>query len=296
MGFDAYREEVAPLVERALEEVLPAADTEPGRLHEAMRYSVFAGGKRVRPLLVLAIGESLGASRVDLLAPAAALELIHTFSLVHDDLPALDDDDLRRGRPTVHKVWDEALAILVGDALLGLGLEVLATSPVTASAATRLGNVADVCRAVGSRGMIGGQVDDLAAEGDWPDDPPAALESIHRRKTGALIAASLTVGARLAGADDEGLDLAAQLGAAAGLLFQIRDDLLDLEADAATLGKTPGKDQASHKLTYPALFGEAAARRLQQETHRRALDLESRLRLSGGVLRSLIDYLVARDR
>jgi hypothetical protein len=174
-------------VDAELDRLLPAAHEPPERLHEALRYSVFAGGKRVRPALLLLAGEVTGARRADLLAGAAALEMIHTYSLVHDDLPALDDDDLRRGRPTVHRQFDEATAILAGDSLLTLGLTVLAAEPAKASASRRRRAVELVGEAIGTRGMIGGQMGDLEAEDRWPDDAPAMLEWIHRRKTGALI-------------------------------------------------------------------------------------------------------------
>lgn len=298
MSFAAYRSRAAPQIEAALHDVLPPSDVVPRRLHEAMRYSVFAGGKRVRPLLALSLGEGLGAGREELLRPAAALELIHTFSLVHDDLPALDDDDLRRGQPTVHRRYGEALAILVGDALLSRGLEVLAEHPAAGESEVRLQNVADVARAVGSRGMVGGQVEDLEAEGEWPrgdrDAAAGLLNRIHERKTGALIEASLRVGARIAGADVDALGEVTRLGHAIGLLFQIRDDLLDLEQTAEVLGKTPGKDVAAGKLTYPALFGAEHALQLQQETYEEALRCEQGLHLGVDALRGLVEYLGTR--
>jgi geranylgeranyl pyrophosphate synthase len=296
MQFAEFQSVTRPLVEAELDRLLPAANAPPIRLHEAMRYSVFAGGKRVRPLLVLSIGEGLGAKRQELLAAAASLELIHTFSLIHDDLPALDDDDLRRGRPTVHRVWDEALAILAGDALLALGIEVLAENPPDERSSVRLANVVDAARATGSLGMSGGQADDLAAESAWPPAAETALKSIHERKTGALIAASLRIGARLAGVSEDRMARVSRLGVTTGLLFQIRDDLLDLDTGADTLGKTPGKDAAANKLTYPALLGEPRARELQQEVYREAVEIEAALELRTRTLRSLLDYLVDRDR
>jgi geranylgeranyl pyrophosphate synthase len=293
-SFPAYLEARLPVIEAALDRVLPPAGAEPVRLHEAMRYSVFAGGKRVRPALLLLAGETFGAEPTRLGEPAAALELIHTFSLVHDDLPALDDDDLRRGRPTLHKQYDEALAILAGDALLELGLEVLARFPAELDAAGRLRNVVVVAQAVGSHGMIGGQVADLAAERTWPADPAAALASIHARKTGALLRASLVAGGVCAGAGEPELARLAVLGDQVGMLFQIRDDILDVEGTSATLGKTAGKDEAAEKLTYPRVFGLDGSRERLQAVAAEARRAAAALPGGGALFLSLIDYLVAR--
>ena len=287
---------VAAEVDATLDRLMLSSEVTPGRLHDAMRYAVFAGGKRVRPALRVLTGESLGGSRDQLLEAAAALEMIHTFSLVHDDLPALDDDDLRRGRPTVHRAFDEALAVLVGDALLNLGLEILATCPVAASAETRCRNVVETTRAVGTVGMIGGQVEDIESEGVWPSDPAATLERIHERKTGALLQLSVRLGGRLAGADEAVLGRLTELGERAGLIFQIRDDLLDLEADAEQLGKTPGKDVEANKLTYPALHGREAARRRIADEQRLCDGLVADLGLAGGPLDGLLRFLAGRDR
>jgi geranylgeranyl diphosphate synthase type II len=227
---------------------------------ETMRYAVFSGGKRLRPVLALAACEAFGGRLADVLAPAAALELIHTYSLIHDDLPAMDDDDLRRGRPTAHKAFGEAEAILAGDALLTLAFEVLATRPVgDALAARRTEAVACVARRAGHAGMVGGQLADLEAERQPATE--ASLEWIHRHKTGALIAASVEIGALHAGAEAEDRAAMARFGEAVGLAFQITDDVLDRTASAEALGKTPGKDEKSGKATYPKLLGLDASRR-----------------------------------
>jgi geranylgeranyl diphosphate synthase type II len=294
--FVEFLAELRPEVERALDRLLPAESEEPARLHAAMRYSVFAGGKRVRPGLVVLGGEAYGAPRESLLPAAAAMEMIHTFSLVHDDLPALDDDDLRRGRPTLHKQFDEALAILAGDALLNQALLVLARAPRAASADVRVRAVAAAAEAVGSTGMIGGQVADLDAERQWPADPEAALEQIHRRKTGCLLVASLVLGGIYAGVDEVEDALLRQLGGVLGLLFQIGDDVLDVVGSSAELGKTAGKDAAAHKLTYPGLFGIEQSRRRLRDGAQEALDLAAALPRHQDTVRSLVRYLAARDR
>jgi geranylgeranyl diphosphate synthase type II len=285
-----------PEVETALDRLLPAEATEPKRLHAAMRYSVFAGGKRVRPGLVVLGGEIYGAPRATLLPAAAAMEMIHTFSLVHDDLPALDNDDLRRGRPTVHKQFDEALAILAGDALLNHALLVLAREPAGASPAVRARAVVVAAEAVGSTGMIGGQVADIEAERSWPDDPGRALEQIHRRKTGCLLEASLVLGGIYAGVDETEEARLRRLGASIGLLFQIGDDLLDVLGTTEDLGKTAGKDAAAKKLTYPELYGIEETRRRLRAVAAEALELACDLPAQEDTLRSLIRYLGERDR
>ena len=285
-----------PEVERALDRLLPAEATDPSRLHAAMRYSVFAGGKRVRPGLVVLAGEAYGAPRDRLLPAAAAMEMIHTFSLVHDDLPALDDDDLRRGRPTVHKQFDEALAILAGDALLNQALLCLAREPAQATGETRARAVQAAAESVASTGMIGGQVLDLEAERQWPDDPAEALERIHRRKTGCLLVASLVLGGIYAGVGAAEDRLLRRLGESLGLLFQIGDDLLDVVGTTATLGKTAGKDAAARKLTYPGLFGIDETRRRLAAAAEEALDLACALPRRQDTVRSLVRYLGERDR
>jgi geranylgeranyl diphosphate synthase type II len=255
---DAYLREKRILVEQTLDQHLPAADTPPSVIHEAMRYAVLGGGKRVRPILAIAAAEACGADTNPLLPSFAALELIHTYSLVHDDLPALDDDDLRRGRKTTHVVYGEAMGILAGDALLTEAFAWLAKPVEGIDASRQLRAVGIVARAVDSTGMIGGQVADLEGTGKPPTRE--ALEFIHRNKTGKLITASVLLGGTLGGASEVQLAALERYGVALGLAFQIVDDLLDQEESSATLGKTAGKDVAQGKLTYPALMGVDAAR------------------------------------
>ncbi len=274
-AFTRLLAEARAKVDGELERLLPAAGQPPARLHEAMRYSVFAGGKRLRPALVLLAGRTFGAVTADLLAGAAAVEMVHTYSLIHDDLPALDNDDLRRGQPTLHRRFDEATAILAGDALLTLGLTVLAEHPEALAGELRAGAVALVGRAIGTGGMIGGQAEDLAAESGWPAGPgaaAAALDRIHRGKTGALLTASLRLGGVYAAVSPAEDLILRDLGGTVGLLFQIRDDILDVEGSASALGKTPGKDAAASKLTYPALHGLDRSRERLKELGQEAMD------------------------
>ena len=292
--FRCFAADVRPEIEAELERLLPPASAPPERLHEAMRYSVFAGGKRLRPALVLLAGELFGAPRRRLLPGAVAVEAIHTYSLVHDDLPALDDDDLRRGRPTAHRAYDEATAILVGDALLTFGLTTLARLPAEAPGAERARAATLVGEAIGTAGMIGGQVEDLAAEASWPADPAAALERIHRGKTAALLTASLRLGALYAGVDEATDRSLGELGAEIGLLFQIRDDLLDVEGTRGELGKTPGKDARRHKLTYPELYGVAGSRERLESLAESARARAGALTPNAKLLTSLIAFLTER--
>lgn len=285
-----------PEIEAALEELLPSSEDSPAWLHQAMRYATLGVGKRVRPGLVILVGEALGATRQDLLGPAAAVELVHCFSLIHDDLPALDDDDLRRGRPTVHRRFDEATAILAGDALLTLGLDVLTRMPASQSTEVRLRAVSLLAGAVGSTGMIGGQMADLEAERGWPDDPAVALDEIHRRKTGALFVACVQMGGLYAGVAGEEDRLLAALGEKVGMMFQIADDILDVEGASATLGKTAGKDAKASKLTYPGLYGVEASRRRLEEAAEEARELVSRLPALSDLFTSLVSFLVHRNR
>ncbi len=244
----AYMAERARAVDEALGRFLPPESAPPETLHKAMRYSVFAGGKRLRPVLVIAGAEAVGGRMDDVMPTACAVEMIHTYSLIHDDLPAMDNDDFRRGSPTNHKVFGEALAILAGDALLTLAFRLLADNVPPASSGARLhGILVEIADAAGSPGMVGGQVADIESEGKRADGQ--VVDYIHTHKTAALIRASIRSGAILAGAT---------------LAFQIMDDILDVTATSEELGKTAGKDQAQQKATYPAVHGIEASRRRAQ--------------------------------
>jgi len=258
MNLDEYLKSRRALVDATIDANLPPPGTPPAVIHEAMRYAVLGGGKRIRPILAIAAAEACGADAKTLVKPFAALELIHTYSLVHDDLPALDNDDLRRGRKTTHVVFGEAMGILTGDALLTEAFSWLASPIEGVDAARQVRAIAEVARAVDSTGMLGGQVADM--EGTSSGGTLEALVFIHRNKTGKLLTASVVLGGLLAGASDDQLAALRRYGEATGLAFQIVDDLLDIEESAATLGKTAGKDVEQGKLTYPALLGVEAAR------------------------------------
>jgi geranylgeranyl diphosphate synthase type II len=290
-NLDSYLHEKRTLVEDALERCLPAAETPPAKLHEAMRYGVFSGGKRLRPILALAAFELAGGRGDAILTPAAATELIHTYSLIHDDLPAMDDDELRRGRPTCHRVFGDAIAILAGDALLTLAFEVVA-SDEGLPAERRAAVIRELASANGSGGMVGGQAADIVAEGTAPSE--GAVAFIHQRKTAMPLRAALRVGAVAAGASERARLALSAYGEKLGLAFQIADDLLDVRGTAEELGKAVRKDLARGKITYPGAVGteRAAARAL-------ALSEEavSALRPFGGdawVLREVARFVVER--
>ena len=265
MSFDlaAYMAERARAVDAALARYLPSESDPPATLHKAMRYSVFAGGKRLRPVLVAAGAEAVGGSLDAVMPAACAVEMIHTYSLIHDDLPAMDNDDFRRGVPTNHKVFGEAIAILAGDALLTLAFRLLGDSVAAGADAQRLREVfIEVADAAGSAGMVGGQVADIECEGKPAD--AALVDYIHTHKTAALIRASIRSGAILAGATAKELKALGVAGDDLGLAFQIMDDILDITATSEELGKTAGKDQAQQKATYPAVHGIETSRRRAQ--------------------------------
>lgn len=282
-------------VEHALEQRLPSARILPQKLHQAMRYCVLDGGKRTRPLLTYATGQTLGIAPAALDGAACAVEFIHVYSLIHDDLPAMDDDALRRGKPTCHIEFDEATAILTGDALQALAFEILAHDPsIVASDANRLKMITALAKASGSQGMVGGQAIDLDSVGTMLSLPE--LENMHIHKTGALIRASVTL-ATLSKSD---LDpaVATKLDHYAkciGLSFQVKDDILDEESDTATLGKTQGKDKDNNKPTYPALLGMAGAKQKARELHEMALDNLSIFGDEANLLRDLSLYIIERS-
>ncbi len=280
-------------VNRKLDNALPAENTAPAQLHEAMRYAVFNGGKRVRPLLVYATGECLGTDATLLDAPAAAIELIHAFSLVHDDLPAMDDDDLRRGQPTVHRKFDEATAILAADALQPLAFSVLASID-EAPAPARVELVRLLAEACGSLGMTGGQAIDLDAEGT--DLDADELEHMFALKTGALIRVSiLSAGALAPDLSNDGMQALDRFARAIGVAFQIRDDLLDVEGDTEVIGKPAGSDERHDKATYPALFGIGASRDRCRELLEIGMRQLAVFGDSAEPLRWLANYIVARE-
>lgn len=287
---EAYRNRIEQVLDRCL--ALPDAGTE--RLREAMRYSTLGGGKRLRPALVYLTGESLGAPLTNLDAPAAAVELIHVYSLVHDDLPAMDDDDLRRGRPTCHRAYDEATAILVGDALQALAFSVLADETLgDVAPVTRLAMIKTLAFAAGTAGMAGGQAVDLAAVGQTLSVD--AVENMHRRKTGALIKGSVLLGALGAGINSGAEWHALQLfGDEIGLAFQIQDDILDVEGDVAVLGKTTGADAALSKPTYPSTVGLPAARDRARGLRDRAIAALAPLGPRNAPLVELAQFVVSR--
>jgi farnesyl diphosphate synthase len=282
------------LVEQALQRVLPAADIAPRRLHEAMRYAVLGGGKRVRPLLAFAAGELAGADAERVAYAGAAVELIHAYSLVHDDLPCMDDDELRRGRPTCHVEYDEATALLVGDALQSLAFHVLGEHRLADDSRAQLEMVNLLANAAGSRGMAGGQAIDLESVGKALSVPE--LELMHIHKTGALIRASALLGARCGNGLSERelgqVDLYAKL---VGLAFQVVDDVLDADSSTATLGKTAGKDAKANKPTYVSAMGIARARELAQELRQKALDAVAGFGERALRLRQLADFIVLRQ-
>ena len=285
-----YRARVHAMLERAL----PPASQPPRRLHEAMRYAVLNGGKRIRAILVIATGEALRTDAGHLERPACAVELIHAYSLVHDDLPSMDDDDLRRGAPACHRAFDEATALLAGDALQTLAFEILAGDPAPGGAAAGTGEmVRTLAHASGSRGMAGGQAVDLESTGRVLTFEQ--LESMHLHKTGALIRASVRLGALGAGArDPELLDRLDEYARCIGLAFQIRDDVLDVESDTERLGKRQGADAARNKPTYPAILGLEASRAHTRALHERALEKIQPLGRDAGPLRELAGFIVSR--
>ena len=278
----------------ALEKWLPADTIAPERLHQAMRYSVINGGKRVRPILVYAAGHAVGLNQQQLDAPAAAIELIHAYSLVHDDLPAMDDDDLRRGQPTCHKAFDEASAILTGDALQTLAFQVLADGLDNELPASQLKDIiSTLATSSGSRGMAGGQAIDLESVGKELN--VAQLENMHIHKTGALIRASVRMGALCKpGIDQDTLKKLDHYAKCIGLAFQIQDDILDVEADTETLGKTQGSDMARNKPTYPALMGMDEAKQMATELVNDAIETLQQFGEAAEPLKAIAQYIIKR--
>jgi farnesyl diphosphate synthase len=293
LQLDDFLTRIRARVESALDTRLPPAAAAPEHLHAAMRYATLGGGKRLRAALAYAVGETLGARDAELDVPACTLELMHAYSLVHDDLPAMDNDDLRRGKPTVHKAFDQATAILAGDALQTLAFELLAHDPaLTVPPERRLAMIAELAQATGSVGMAGGQAIDLAAVGRTL--PLPELEDMHARKTGALIRAAAVLGAHTANADATTRNSLEDYARHLGLAFQIVDDILDVEADTLTLGKPQGSDRDRAKPTYPALLGLDRAKALARSHHAQALESLAPLGDNGRLLREIADFVIYR--
>ena len=294
MDLKAYLDERRALVEAGLKRFLPAETTMPSELHQAMHYSLFAGGKRLRPTLTIAAAEAVGGRAADVLPVACAFECIHTYSLIHDDLPAMDDDDLRRGRPTCHTVFGQAMAILAGDALLTEAFALLTNPAFVAHLDPVLLRtvIYEIALAAGSQGMAGGQAVDILSEEKAIE--AALLDYIHTHKTGALILCALRAGAHLGGATAAELDAITRYGTAVGLAFQIADDILDIEGEEAARGKRIGGDQSRGKATYPALVGLEEAKREAQRLAQEAFDALVSLNHHADPLREIARFIVAR--
>jgi geranylgeranyl diphosphate synthase, type II len=291
MKLSAFFEEDRLAVEAALERLLPAEVIPPSSIHAAMRYSVFAGGKRMRPILCLESARIFGSEVTAALHPACAIEFIHTYSLIHDDLPALDNDDLRRGKPTCHKKFGEAIAILAGDGLLTLAFETIGATPVAAERRTAM--LTEIAASAGTiNGMVGGQVADIEAEGKRVDRQ--MLEYIHRSKTAALIRAAITAGALCAGAGADDVARLRRFGETIGWAFQVTDDILDVEESSAALGKTAGKDIAQQKATYPAVYGLERSHEIARELATKAIAELAPYTERAARLREIGEYLVLR--
>ena len=291
MNLPNFFEEDRLAVDAALDRLLPPETMDPPSIHTAMRYSVFAGGKRIRPILCLEAARIFDADTTAAMYPACAIEFIHTYSLIHDDLPALDNDDLRRGKPTCHKQFGEATAILAGDGLLTLAFQTIGLMPASAERAVTI--LQEVSSAAGTvKGMVGGQVADLESEGRRIE--PAQLEYIHRAKTAALIRASVVAGAASAGASVEDIGRLGKFGETVGWAFQVTDDILDVEESSAALGKTAGKDVAQQKATYPAVYGLEKSHEIAANLAREAIAELSSYGERAARLRALAEFLVLR--
>lgn len=296
MSFSDKLQHYQARIEKALDYWLPAANIQPTYLHDAMRYAVLGEGKRIRPVLVYATGETFGVEHIELDGPASAVEIIHAYSLIHDDLPAMDDDDLRRGRPTCHKAYDEATAILAGDALQALAFHVLAhDTDMKAQPGQRLKMIDTLAVASGSRGMAGGQAIDLEAVGKKLN--LAELENMHIHKTGALIRACVELGALSCNElDQEHFEKVSHYAKCIGLAFQVQDDILDIEGDTETLGKPQGSDIASNKPTYPELLGLDGAKEIARDLHAEAIASLEIFSDKADILRFIADYIVKRNK
>ncbi len=293
MDIQEYLQEKRILIDTALDQYLPPAEEKPSTIHQAMRYSIFAGGKRLRPVLVLASAEAVRGNSSAVMPAACAMEMIHTYSLIHDDLPAMDDDDYRRGKLTNHKVFGEAMAILAGDALLTHAFSVLSRCGEYVSSDRVNRAIAEIAGFAGTMGMVGGQVADLESQGN--EIGLEDLEYIHRNKTGALFMASVRSGAILSGADEKQLEALTAYGQHLGLAFQITDDILDVTGDSTKMGKATGSDRRKEKATFPALYGLEESVRMAEEESRRAVLIADALGSSAKPLGLIVQFLVSRD-
>lgn len=287
MGIEDYLSQKKRIIDEALERFLPQPDVYPASIHQAMRYSVLGSGKRFRPILAVTTYEALDGEDEGILPAACALELIHTYSLIHDDLPCMDDDAWRRGKPTLHKAFDEAIAVLAGDALSALAFELLASTE-------RPDVIREVAKAIGAQGMVGGQVVDIETEGK--PFSSKNLEYIHSHKTGALITVATRIGAIIAGGSEEERKIVTQFGEDMGLAFQIVDDILNLEGEKGTLGKSTGTDEEKKKATYPALFGLEHSKLEAQRLIEKAKKELDTLGTSAYILKALADFVIQRTR
>jgi geranylgeranyl diphosphate synthase type II len=296
MDLTAYLNEKRAVVDDALREIFPDPEGPAADVISAMQYSLFAGGKRLRPILCMAGAEAVGGEGKDVLPVACAIELIHTYSLIHDDLPVMDDDDMRRGKPTNHKVFGEAVALLAGDGLLTKAFHVM-TSPDFVNRVrpnALLVVIGLIAQAAGYEGMVGGQVVDIESEGKEVD--PHILEFIHTHKTGALISASVVSGAILAGAVEDQVKALTSYGQSIGLAFQVSDDILDIEGDSRVLGKNVGSDTRQEKITYPAVLGLKRSKEIQKELVERAIEFLAPFDRRSEPLRHMAKYIIARTR
>lgn len=292
MDLQTHLRTVALKVDLTLKKLIPSEKTKPATIHKAIRYSVFAGGKRLRPILTLAAAEACGGREDDALWAGCAVECIHTYSLIHDDLPCMDDDDLRRGRPTNHKVFGEGIAVLAGDALNTLAFEILAQGPSTPRY-PHAAQILELARAAGSRWLIAGQVMDL--EGEGKTITPTELQFIHQAKTAALLTSAIRLGAMSANASAAKLTALTEFGQSLGLAFQIIDDILDVTQSTEKLGKTAGKDVSAVKATYPSLFGLQRSRKIAHSLTKKAQASLTTFGKKGALLRALADSMLARE-
>lgn len=291
---ETYLREKKRIVDRYLDDYLPSEEQYPQQLSNALRYTLFAGGKRLRPILHLAAAEAVGGKIQNLIPFACALELIHTYSLIHDDLPSMDNDDYRRGQPTSHKVFGEAVAILAGDALLTEAFYLMSTTAVTNGLEPQsvLKSIHEVTEAVGASGMVAGQVVDILEEGNAAGTP--VLEYIHNHKTGEFIRASVTTGARLSRASHQELESLSQYGRAFGLAFQIRDDILNVEGDSKKLGKSVGSDISRKKVTYPSIHGLDRSKKVMEDLVEEAVESLSAFDHQADPLKEIARYIIDR--